>query len=204
MTSKVEICNKALTLLSANLITAFDPDESTEAALCVTNYESARRYTLEQRAWTFASKRVILNASGAVPAWGYGHTFNLPADFIRMVFLSRDPIFKDGGDNVEYKREGADLVANVSILYMKYVFDLVEEDRFTSTFVEAMSHWLAYLMATPLTEDKGLKDSLQAAFTSLTRDGAALDGLTGSSDRIQSSQLIDARFRTGKSLTRRI
>jgi hypothetical protein len=199
MVSKVEICNKALTLLSANLIMAFEPTESTEAALCVVNYDSARRYAIEKRAWTFATKRVVLSSPlSTAPEWGYGYAFIKPNDSLRILIVSDDPDFKDGGSPMDYRLEGNNIVANIASVYVKYLFDEIQETSFSPSFVEAISHYLAYLMATPLTESKSLKSEILKEFKNLTDEAAATDGLQGSSDRIKSNRLLRVRAITGR------
>jgi hypothetical protein len=204
MTSKVEICNKALALLSANLIMAFDPDESVEAALCVTNYDSARRYCLEKRAWTFATKRTTLSAPlAAAPDWGYSYQHIKPADCLRTLIVSDFADYKDGGSPMDYRLEGNTIVSNSSTLYLKYIFNEITEDRFSSTFVEAMALYLAYLMAMPLTESRSAKKDLKVEFEDMIRAASATDGTQGSSDRIRSPRIINVRAITGRNLGRR-
>lgn len=208
MTSKVEICNKALSLLSANLIMAFDPDESVEAALCVTNYESARRYALEKRGWTFATKRIVMTSpSATAPEWGYDFKHLLPSDLLRVLIVSEDPAYKDGGSLMDWRKESDDggdyIVCNFSTIYVKYIYDQIQEVRFSPTFVEAMSHQLAYLMATPLTESKGLKNDLLAEFERLTSEASGTDGTQGASDRIRSNRLLNVRRQRGRNFGRR-
>lgn len=204
MTSKVEICNKALGLLSANLITTFDPDESIEAALCVANYESARRYALEKRAWTFATKRVTLSAPLAeAPDWGYSYQHLKPGDCLRVLIVSEDGNYKDGGSKMDYRVEGNTIRSQFSTILVKYIFDEIQEDRFSPTFVEAMALYMAYLMAMPLAESRSLKNDLKLEFNSMIDDASSTDGLQGTSDRIKSTRLLDVRRTTGRNLGRR-
>jgi len=205
MTSKVEICNKALALLSANLIMAFDPDESVEAALCVTNYDSARRYALEKRAWTFATKRTTLTTPLVNPSdfWGYGYQHNKPADCLRTLIVSEYEDYKDGGSPMDYRLEGNTIVSNFSTIYLKYIFNEITEDRFSPSFVEAMALYLAYLMATPLTESRSMKNDLKIEFEDMIRAASSTDGTQGSSDRIRSPRILSVRRITGRNLGRR-
>jgi hypothetical protein len=204
MTSKVEICNKALGLLSANLIMAFDPDESVESALCVINYDSARRYALEKRAWTFATKRVTLSTPlAAPPDWGYGYQHVKPADCIRTLIVSEYQDYKDGGSPMDYRVEGDTIVSQFSTIYLKYIFNEITEDRFSPSFVEAMALYLAYLMATPLTESRSMKNDLKTEFESMIFEASATDGTQGSSDRIKSPRLLTVRGITGRNVGRR-
>ena len=59
-TSPVQICNISIGWLGGTLITSLD-DGTNEANLCKATYEPSRDQVLEERNWTFATKRTSLN-----------------------------------------------------------------------------------------------------------------------------------------------
>jgi len=111
--------------------------------------------------------------------------------------------YKDGGSPMDYRLEGNTIVSNFSTIYLKYIFNEITEDRFSPSFVEAMALYLAYLMATPLTESRSMKNDLKIEFEDMIRAASSTDGTQGSSDRIRSPRILSVRRITGRNLGRR-
>jgi len=87
-TSPVEICNLALSWLGGDLIISLT-DDSTEAKLCNAVYAPLRDAVLEEREWTFATRRIQPPALVAGPLYGYDKAFQIPIEVIRVLQVSR-------------------------------------------------------------------------------------------------------------------
>ncbi|MEG2434376.1 MAG: hypothetical protein RSB25_22310, partial [Acinetobacter sp.] len=58
-TTKVSVCNEALSMLGAKTIQSFD-DSTENARRCASIYDSTRKALLRMHPWSFAKKRTQL------------------------------------------------------------------------------------------------------------------------------------------------
>ena len=86
--SKVQICNQALSLISQEEINSIDAPKSTLEIICAKWYDQVRRDTLAQHSWNFAQKR-SLAVEVSAPAFGYEHAYQLPSNYIRIVQIGK-------------------------------------------------------------------------------------------------------------------
>ena len=86
MASKVQIINRALANLGARGIVS--PDQNDKNANIMRDYwEESLRSVLSKCLWTFATKRVLLNALDEDPAWTtheLNNVYQRPSDCIRV------------------------------------------------------------------------------------------------------------------------
>lgn len=194
MASTVEICNLALGWLGCNLIISID-DDTVEASLCKVNFPLLRDAVLEARAWTFASKRTTLPPTvGGVPAeevFGYASRFTLPSDCIRVLMAGSTPNFYD---RLFWEKENDEILANVGILYIKYVWRITDPTKFSSSFVQALAARLASDLCIPLTENRNLQADMWTLYQNKLADAAATDGMQGKQQRLVSDALVLPRL----------
>ena len=76
--SKTEICNLALSLISQKAIESIDAPESTNEVICAKWYDQARRKALSSHPWNFAKKRALAPAT-TTPAFEYTDAFQQTA-----------------------------------------------------------------------------------------------------------------------------
>jgi hypothetical protein len=168
--SIVEICNISIAQLGHEpRINALN--ENTKAArLCSTLYEPAKKALLRSYLWRFARKRMILSPTVALPEFGSGYKFELPADFIRTADV--DDYFRLGYGR--WVREGNQIIADTEIFNLIYIYDITNVALFDPMFVSLLASKLAVDLAIPLTQsntrrsemiDK-YKSDLKAAFVS--------------------------------------
>lgn len=149
MASQVEIVNMALLALGEyDFILAMD--ENTKAArLASLAWNITKKKVLEDHPWKFATKRTNLSPLTTAPEYEYSAVFQLPADFIRITEVS------DGIVPItDYETSGNTLLANASVIYLKYVCDITNTELFTPSFANCLSIYLAHKLAYSITSSR--------------------------------------------------
>lgn len=192
--SELEICNLALSWLAGNLITSFD-DDVKEAAVCKANYELARDAVLEDRAWTFATKRYYWTPLVDSPPFGYSHAFLINPEVIRILEVreSGSQVRANGASNLDWRREGNTIVCNAASIYVKAIWRITDTTKFTPAFVHCLAARLAADIAITLTESRNMQRDMWDLYMKKLDDAAATDGMQGSNDIIESRYLIKVR-----------
>lgn len=86
MATGVSICSNALLMLGAQTINDFaDQLNLDRAKLCANLYPTVRDDMLRSHPWNCAIKRAVLAPDAVAPAFGYTYSFELPADFLRVL-----------------------------------------------------------------------------------------------------------------------
>lgn len=146
MASDVQICNVALIKIGQPSILSLTED-SLEARSCNLLYNDIRQEVLRSHLWNFAIKRVELAQSTDTPVFGYNYKYALPSDCLRV--LRMDP----EGDSIEFKIEDGYLLTNESQVYIRYVSNVTDPNKFDSSFRETLSTRLAAELAIVVTND---------------------------------------------------
>lgn len=139
MLSKVDICNKALTLVGASPITSLS-DDTRQARILNRVYEGALRAILSEGDWKFARKRKLLALSADTVDWyhtdeGETYVYVRPSDCIR--------IFKTNDKYAIWREEGDYIISNTSGLGIRYVYYLDSPSKYYASFTEAFVDKLA-------------------------------------------------------------
>lgn len=192
--SEVSICNQAISWLAGSPIISLD-DDTVEAKLCKANYEPARNAVLEDRAWTFATKRFVLTPEAAEPAWGYSQQYLIPAEVIRVLEVhdADNQRRANGPSDMDWRREENRIVCNRASIYMKGLVIIVDPERFTPAFVQCLAARIAADICIPLTESVKLQQDMWALYQVKLADAAATDGSQGRTDIMESRELINVR-----------
>jgi len=191
--SEVTICNLALSWLAGTLIISID-DNSIEAKLCKANYELSRDAVLEAIAWTFATKRYVLTPEVITPAWGYAYQFTIPAEIITILEVTDVKETPNGANNLDWRREGNVILADVENVYVKAIFKQTDTARFPPNFIQAVAARLAAEISIPLTESRQLMMSMEGKYKDRLMTAAMTDGLQGKTDIIESRILTGVRL----------
>ena len=136
-TSKVEIVNRALTLLGARPITNLS-DDTLEAQVANRIYDSSLRDILDECRWNFATKRAVLGQLDETPVWydnSMAYVFQLPSDYIRMYEFK--PTY------ATYRQEGDKIICDTSEFGILYVYFLDDPTKYNPKFVAAFADKLA-------------------------------------------------------------
>lgn len=164
-TTKVSICNEALSLIGAKSILSFD--ENTEnARRCASIYDSTRKALLRMHPWSFARKRAQLAPVTTHPTFGYGNSFPLPRDFLRVISA--------GVEN--YEIEGRHILADTDLINLQYVSDQDNEELWDSLFVECMVLYLVHKLAKPITGSQAESDSAWQKLNNMLKQARAING----------------------------
>lgn len=192
--SKTEICNLAVSWLGGNQIFSLEADESLEARLCRANYAMTVRATLEEREWTFAVKREVLTPLAEDPPFGYGYQFQMPTDLIRVIGVYNP---RDAGRNsprtIQYLVEGGNILCDLQEIDIKYIFEETNTVKYTALFDQAVAAHLAMNISVALTENASMQQAMAGMYLSKLDAAAASDGLQGSRERLNTSQLEESR-----------
>lgn len=149
--TSVEVCNLSLDLLRHNqLITSIETPATEEEALAARWYDSIRRSSLRMFPWNFARLRASISRC-ATPAFGYADAYQLPNDFISVVFVGEDPV-----DDVEtdLEVEGRQLLIDndgAASLDLCYVHDIQDVVRFDPIFLMLLVAELAVVFGNSIT-----------------------------------------------------
>ncbi|WP_180108630.1 hypothetical protein [Acinetobacter sp. YH12147] len=148
MTTKIDICNQALSLIGSDSITSFD-DKTSIAKRMKGMYDTSRKALLRLHPFNFATKRIKLSPLTQKPDFGYEYQYQLPNDLIRIISASTE----------DYVLEADKLLTNSEKLELIYVFDNTNEETFDSLFTECLILYLAAKAAKPITGSQGAGES---------------------------------------------
>lgn len=213
MVSKVDICNFALQELGSDTITSLT--EGTPAAVeCNLRYESARRSLLEMHLWNFATKRAKLNAETETPAFNYSKQFTLPADFLYLVMTGLEEQYQSPGAQIvnsnlyvhdvpnyggidKYRIEANSqgdpvLLSHSDEANIIYIADVEDTQKFSKTFVELLSRYLASKIAYRITGSKSERDTQLQIFQQELEEVKAIDSQQGVFDRLEVSHFLSS------------
>lgn len=146
--SEVQICNRALQLLGATRITSLLQD-SVNARACSTAYESIRDAELRAHRWNFAIARASLAADSVAPTWGRANSYQLPADFLKLIPLYPEDEFQ----TKDWVIEGQKIVTDDGApLYIRYIKKVTDPAIMDPIFREAVSAAMAMALCEELTQ----------------------------------------------------
>lgn len=155
MASKIDICNRALSYLGANLISSFD-EQTKSAQFCRLFYDDVLEELLRTHPWNFATKRVALNKVEYALTDGLT-AFQLPADCIR-------PISNAYNTQIQYDIEGEYLLTNESTFTLVYIAMIEDVNKYDTMFRKELSMSLALELCSSLTNSSTIKQELKAEF----------------------------------------
>lgn len=213
MASKIDICNYALQEIGSDTITSLT--EGTPAAVeCSLRYDSARRALLEMHQWNFAIKRARLNANVATPAFNYDKQYTLPSDFLYLVMTGLEEQFQSPSTQIvnsnlyvhdvpnyggidKYRIESDDngdlvLLSHSDEVNIIYVADVEDTQKFSKTFVELLSRYLASKIAYRITGSKSERDTQLQIFQQELAEFQAIDSQQGVFDRLEVSHFLSS------------
>ncbi len=212
ISSKTDICNLALDLLSAGtVLNVEDPSTATEELLSRW-YDQCRRKVLREHPWNFATKRATLAADSDDPAFGYTAQYSVPADFLRLLCVM-------GNSNAEYdipaptecyQLEGGKIMTNGDLsdtsgaLNIKYIYDIKSVSSFDPMFIDLLAHEIAVSVAYKVTESNTNVQRIDDLHKRRAAMAKAIDGQERPPTRVERSRAKWARRSLGNGRTDRI
>lgn len=184
--SSISICNRALQLLGTkNTIAALDED-TPQGRQCNVIYEPARKQTLEDFDWPFASTIYTLTPYGTAPdQWTYQYMYPAKAIKIREIcFGTRiaDPQPFKIGNLDEAGNDRRVIWTDVDDASARVTKDFETVPFMTPKFREAVSAMIAYHICIPLTRDKQLQGNMANYYGAMLAQAEILAGNEGVED----------------------
>lgn len=191
--SKVEICNLALSLISQKAIVTIDAPTEQNEKICAKWYDQARRNAISLHPWNFAKTRALAPET-TVPAFGYTRAFILPAEYIRIVQVGKTKqdfvsFYKD------YSIEGGLLLINYDqdgSLPIVFTKDITSVVKYSPWFVDVQAHSLALLISPEVNRTQSEIDTLRVQANEALTNAKQLEGQESPVITIQNS-----KYRTG-------
>jgi hypothetical protein len=189
-TSEISICNLAISWVGGTKITSFS-DNTDESKLCEAVYAADRDAVLEERNWSFATKRAKLNRLAVDPVFGFSSSFQLPIDHIRTVSLATDQSFNNTVK--DWVLEGDQILVNSDVAYLKYVVQCSDPVRFSPGFVQCLAARIAADISIPLTTNVDLSTYYRNMYKDFLETGGNMDGLQGRAQQLYATKLTRVR-----------
>jgi hypothetical protein len=189
MATGVSICSNALLMLGAQTINDFNDQVNLDRAkLCANLYPTVRDDMLRQHPWNCCIKRVVLAPDADVPAFGYEHAFELPADFLRVLEVGT------AGQQIDYLVEGRSIQADTTVLELRYVFRNEVENTWDSALIKMVTLAMAAVLAYPITQSTALQQALEQQLEMEKRRARAVDGQEDPPQTLGDERLLASRF----------
>ena len=206
MANLVDLANDALAAIGAAgstnvpFIASLD-DARNEAVVCkrflapTDKSASLMATILEYHDWNCARKRAELAAQATAPIFGYGYSYVLPSNYLKVRRIN-------GSETVIYKVEGQALLTDeVSPIFLEYTGFEIDPNQWSPSVYQCMSLFLQAKLAVPLKSDsklaRDLRDELFGSpargIPSFLQEAASMDGIEGSQEAQTTPDLILVR-----------
>lgn len=179
----LDLCNNALLSLGGNVITSFS-DLTAEAKLCSAFWAKAVDTVLRLHPWNAAVKRAQLTPDVTTPVYEWLAAFSLPSDLLRILDL-------DGV--TEYKSEGGKILCNESALNLRYVYRNDNPAGWDALLSQAMTSYLTFMLAYPLTKSNTTRTEQWKLFTELLRTARNVDAQEEPGEELGDFPFINVR-----------
>ena len=192
--TRFDICNKALVLVGANIITSFD-EATTASTVAGQLYESTLEAMLTRIRWRFATKQLQLSYQATAPLGRFKSAYQLPADalLIHTVTVNDNVIaFDRYGDKIF-----ADTGSNDTLI-CDYTFQ-TSEAEFPSYFKQCMVFELASLFAGAIARNDNLSTLYQQRAIAQIAIAKSTDSQAQTTKRMDVNRVRNTRNRTALS-----
>lgn len=209
--SATDICNLALDLLSAGTVqNVVEPSSATEELLNRW-YDLCRKKCLREHPWNFAAKRAVLSASSPSPTFGYAKAFPVPADFVRILYLSTDLITDQEtimpSDQYQFENGSILLSTNygdASSVNLVYIYDITEVSRMDPLFIELLAYDIATSVAYKVTENNSNIQRLGEILKQKASIAKAIDGQERPPQMVTRSRVLSSRLSSSTGNSHRV
>ena len=155
--TNIKICNQALNLLGADIISSFTDTTNDAASVCNNIYETVKRQTLSLYPWSFALVKEQLNRSTATPVNEWSYLYPLPSNSVSGTPLQ---VYNSTSTNIlpiqSYElistSSGPAIATNEETIYVDYISSVISEGLMPSYFVQLLVYMLAWHLAEPVTD----------------------------------------------------
>lgn len=185
MSSSVQICNRALIRIKADLISSLE-GSATNEIIANTIYDSVRRSLLRAHNWNFATEYVELAQLTDSPVFKFDFAYQLPSDCLRVLDLH--------GTEEDFKVIGNKLYTDTDAAYLIYIKDVTDTGSFDVLFEECLVLKLAYELCFYITGSAPLTAQLLQEFELKFKEAKRADGQEDIPDSWSNGTIIDSRF----------
>jgi len=187
--TETEICNDALTLLGVETIINLE-DDSKQGRLCKKQFPICRNFLLGIHPWNFAIKRQTLAELATGPSFGYNKFYQLPADYLMVIPPSQHEEFSS---SIVYKIEDGKLATNELTFDLKYIAEVVDTSKFTPSFSQALSGYIAYKLAYSLINDRGVARDVYQIYLQYLREARSINAMESTPEIMDADLWSDSR-----------
>jgi hypothetical protein len=179
MSSKIHICNVALSILGSDSIRSFD-ESNKRSRMCDVFFDSVRDYLLAKFDWPFArsfAKLQQLDRTGVDTPTGV-YAYQLPTDCItpRDIFPSGSKDWWEVMGTVLFCKKSSDV-------YLYYTKREISTGMFSPTFEHLLALGMAVKMGPAIIQDKTILANIANQFNADQRDCWESDANIGNSYR---------------------
>jgi len=186
MASKVGITNRALAAIRVPSITSLTED-SDPARKANIFFDDSLDYLLTLHPWNMNTYRTSLARLTTTPVWGWKYEFSLPTN---PYCLKVQKVYNE----IDYEIEERKLVADETIVKIKYLGRITDMNLLPATFRETLSYYLASLLAGAVVGSAEVQTNMERKFLWAFNKAKARDAQEGTPTRRVQGRWIDARF----------
>jgi hypothetical protein len=197
----VDICNLALDHLKQSPINSILTPVTNTEYIFKRWYDTVRMAALRAHPWKFATKRITLTPTGTTPPFGFAYAYNLPSDYIRMISIGDDylgdlrltHVIENGQILTPSGSSAQTDTGDASTLYLRYVYDCVDVNKFDPLFIAFFALRLAVKLAPKFAISAALGRDLSAQLLEADSEAKAVNGQDAPIRRIQQSKILTKR-----------
>lgn len=196
MTSPVSICNRALAIVGANLISSLE-DNTVEARTCNSLYSEIYEEVLTSKPWTFATKRMEIERVSNDALFGDMARFQIPNTSKHVHWAVDDPSIDPRRDpnNLVWYAENGHVVADTGVTRL-FIWSTIAtpESNVSSLFRSAVVYRLANDLAYALSASKPKADRFMEKYEGMLARAYERDSQMNKSAKMRhSSKLTGVR-----------
>lgn len=189
LSSKVQICNRALSKLGAGRITSLS-DGTKSAKECNAIYDDVAEEVMSMGRWPSVVNRATLAQSTTTPDFEYSYQYALPTNPRCLRILEINEL--RAGD-VKYSVEGGFLLTDEPTVSIKYLGRIVDPEQYDIYLRKAIIFQLVADLAYVFTGQATVAEKMTGLAEAKIADLLNMACVQGSSREIPSDQLIDVR-----------
>ena len=186
--SEVEICNLALTAISAATISDLE-DDSHEAELCKLHYPQVRDWVIRRYRWACAKVTLDLNQDVEPPDdMTFAYQYTIPSDPFCLRVLG-----VPGSTLRDYKVVNNRKVwSNREEVKVEYLVRITDPNQMDTSLVDAIAFQIAFRICLSLTNDKQLKEQMRLDFKEAIATARKANAIEAFEKRPPNTDWIDA------------
>lgn len=190
MSSKVQLCNMALTKLARNRVTDIETPTTNEEKICNVVFDSLADEVQSSGSWTSVMKRVALVNTGTTPVFGFLYEYQLPTSpkCLHVVAINEDRV-----GSYEYVIEGDKLLTDKSGVDILYRARVSTTDSWDIDLSQAFVYRLTAELAQILTGNETKAQFYHQLYEAKLEKHLASNNQQGSQQYTSSSDLLDVR-----------